>query len=131
MSTELQRKLAKQIGENILRPKPKNKKELVVSSGYAEISGIKHAKNIIKQKGVQEELVAQGFTLDNAKRIIGSILNSPFVSEMVTPENQIRAAQEVFKVTGSYPKEGEVSVNTVIIQFDNALIARASKENSR
>ena len=105
MSTELQKKLASEIAQNIIRTIPKSKKALVASSGYSQVSAINHATEIIAQKGVQKELKELGFTVENAKRIIGSILNAPTVYEMVTPENQIRAAQEVFKVIGEYDAE--------------------------
>ena len=116
MSTELQKKLAQNIVQNIVVNKPKNKKELVASSGYSEVSADKHATEIIRQKGVQKELKELGFSIENAKRIVGHILNSPIVYEMVTPENQLRAAQEVFKVTGEYENEGD-SNKTLIINI--------------
>ena len=61
MSTELQKKLAGEIIKNAKREKPLNKKELVVLSGYGEVTADRHASEVIEQKGVQEELNRLGF----------------------------------------------------------------------
>ena len=111
MSTERQKKLAREIAGNILRDKPKNKQELLISADYAPGTVEGSTTRTIAQPGVQKELVNLGFSIENAKRVVGAILNSPTVYEMVTPDNQLRAAQEVFKVTGEYAAEKHINVN--------------------
>lgn len=114
MANQRQQKLARQIANNILLDKPKNAQQLLEDSGYTTTTARASAKVIIQGKGVQKELLELGFSIENAKRVIGAILNSPTIFEMVTPENQIRAAQEVFKVTGEYAQSEEGNKTLII-----------------
>ena len=107
MGTLLQQKLAKNIVKNLGRKKPLNKKELVVSSGYGEISAESSAHLIIEQKGVQEELEKYGFTEDNAKKVVAEIL----LNKTTEANARINAAKEIFKVEGSYAPEKKVNMN--------------------
>lgn len=101
MSTILQQNLAREIVANATRKPRKNKKELVVSSGYSEVSAESSAHLILEEKGVKEELRELGFTEENAKNVIGEIL----LNKKVKPDTRINAAKEVFKVEGSYAPE--------------------------
>lgn len=107
MSTILQQNLAKEIIKNVKRKKPLNKKELVVSSGYSEISAESSSHIILQQEGVIEALEDFGFSVENAKRVVGSILNN----EKVEPSTRLRASEQVFKVHGTYAPEKSVNVN--------------------
>ena len=115
MATLLQRELAQNIVKNAKRTKKLNKKELVVSSGYSEITGIAHAGEIIAQKGVQEELENLGFDIDSAKKVVQSILKRG------REENRLKAAQEVFKVEGAYAPEKRVNLNITPIYGGRSL----------
>ena len=106
MSTIRQAKLAKAIVENLDRPEPKNKKELLVSSGYTESSAESVPGRIIEQQGVQEELIRLGFTEDNAKQVVAQILND----SSVEPNSRLKAADMTFKVHGSYAPEKSVQM---------------------
>lgn len=101
MSTNLQKNLAENIVKNVQRDKPLNKQELLVSSGYSVISAESSSKDIIEQKGVQEELAKLGFTEEGAKSVVEEIL----YDKKVDASSRLRAAGEVFKVFGSYAAE--------------------------
>ncbi len=106
MATLRQKKLAKAIVDNSTANEPLNKKELLVSSGYSEVSATASAKDIIEQVGVQEELELLGFTERNAKTVVGEIL--------LAGENdtvKLKAADMVFKVHGTYAPEKRVTIN--------------------
>lgn len=106
MATLRQRKLAENIIENLSREKPLNKQELVVSSGYGEITADRHSKTIMEQKGVQEALGDYGFNVENAKKVVAAILE--------TGENdnvKLKAADMIMKVHGAYAPEKVVNVN--------------------
>src|SRR3990167_1238395 len=111
MANERQKRLAKALIENSIAGKPRNAKELLVSSGYSEITASASPKEIIHGKGVQQELTRLGFTELHAKALVGAILNSPIVYEMITPENQLNAADKIFKVFGTYAPEKRANLN--------------------
>lgn len=105
MATILQKRLAKEIIKNLKAKKPKNNKELVISSGYGAVTASSHSHIILRQKGVQEALEEDGFTTANAKRVVGRILNHG------KEENQIKAADMILKVNGEYAAEKHVNLN--------------------
>lgn len=104
MATLLQKQLAQNIVANAKKPKKLNKKELVVSSGYGEVTADRHASEIIKQKGVQEELANLGFDTESAKKVVRSILVKG------KEENRLKAADMIFKVTGGYAPEKHLTM---------------------
>lgn len=114
MSTELQKNLAQNIVKNAKRKKPLNKKELLVISGYSPISAEASATEIIEQKGVREELDNLGFSVENAKRVIGEILDD----RRIKPETRIRAAHEVLAVHGEYAPEKHIVITKKIVSVD-------------
>lgn len=105
MSTLRQKKLARAIVDNIKAKKPKNKQELVVSSGYSVMSAESSAHLIIEQKGVIDALEDFGFSESKAKEVVGRVLTTG------KEENQIRAADMIFKVHGTYAPERRVNLN--------------------
>lgn len=107
MSTIRQRKLARAIVENLDAEEPLNKKELVISSGYAVKTAQGHAPEIIEQRGVQEELAALGFTEDAAKRVVAEIL----ANSDERANDRLKAAELTFKVHGSFAPDKHVNVN--------------------
>ena len=112
MATLRQKKLAEAIVHNAKTGSKKNKKELVVSSGYSEISAESSAGILIEQKGVKEELNKLGFNVESAKKVVVQILRKG------KEENRLRAAQEVFKVSGEYAPEKHLVVTKKIISVD-------------
>lgn len=107
MTTELQKRLAHNIVGNTRRAKPRNKKELVISSGYSPISAEASSTVIINQKGVQNYLKKLGFHSDNAKRVVSEILSA----EHEEAQNRLKAADMVFKVEGTYAAEKSTNLN--------------------
>lgn len=107
MPTNLQKNLAREIIENVKRKKPKNKKELVLSSGYGIKTATQQIPAVFEQKGVIDALNDFGFSVDNAKKVVGKILND----ERVRPETRIRASEQVFKVHGTYAPDKSINLN--------------------
>lgn len=106
MATLRQKKLAKNIVENLQAKKPLNKQELVVSSGYSEMSAKSSAHIILEQKGVQEELGLLGFDEDSAKKVVKEILQFGEDDSV-----KLKAADLIFKVQGSYAPEKHTNLN--------------------
>lgn len=133
MATERQRKLAKAIVENAVAKKPKNKKELLVSSGYSVISAEASPGVIIEQKGVQEELRILGFDSESAKKVVSEILNG----DKIAPKDRLRAADMVFKVDGTYAPEktdlttkGEPLMNSDVAQILEEVVERLKESKT-
>ena len=115
MATLRQKKLAEGIIENAKKGTKLNKKDLLVSVGYAINTAEVKATEIIEQKGVQEELESLGFDFESAKKVVTSILKKG------KEENRLKAAQEIFKVTGAYAPEKHIvaSMGEVLDQLEN------------
>lgn len=114
MSTQRQKKLAKEIIKNLQNKKPKNAGQLLESAGYDETTAKASPGRTIEQKGVVEELKVLGFTEFNAKSVVSSIMND----ETRDPNARLKAADMTFKVHGSYAPEkkelsGEIKTNTL------------------
>ncbi len=80
MATVRQEELAAAIVRNKSLPhyKRKNKKELLVSAGYSEITATASPQKIIEQKGVQETLSRTGLTKDLiTEALVFDIENKP------------------------------------------------------
>ena len=114
MATELQKRLAFNMIENMKRNEPLNKKQLLVSTGYSEVSAEAYPQKIIEQKGVQEELKARGFDVESAKDVVKEIMLDPDNE----PSDRLRAAGEVFKVTGAYAPEKSVHLEITAVHSD-------------
>ena len=109
--TRLQEKLAKSIKNYAQSGVKINKKDLLVSVGYSEKTARAYPHKVLNQPGVLNALENEGITLDNADKVVKSILNSPIVYEMVTPDNQLRAADFIAKRLGGYAPEKHVNLN--------------------
>lgn len=112
MATFRQKKLAKKIAENSIAKEPLNAGQLLESVGYAKSVALHKPGEIIDQKGVQEELENLGFDVESAKSVITQILRKG------KEENRLRAAQEIFKVSGEYAPEKHLVVTKKIISVD-------------
>ncbi len=106
MATIRQKKLARALVDNTQVDKPLNKGELVVSVGYSEESGKKKATEILESKGVQNELIALGFTEDKAKETVAEILVAGEDDNV-----KLKAADMIFKVQGTYAPEKRLNLN--------------------
>lgn len=114
MATIRQQKLAKKVVENYLVDKPLNKEELVASVGYSIPSAEHKATEILNSKGVKEALFQMGFDSDNAKRVVGEILND----ETLEARDRLKAANLVFDVNGDMAPEKHLVVTKKIISVD-------------
>jgi len=110
MSTELQKNLARQIVKNLKREKPQNKRELLVSSGYALKSAMSVPQKIIEQIGVVEALNELGFSEQGAKSVVQEIMYNPETD----PNARLKATDQVFKVEGSYAPEKTSALNLIV-----------------
>ena len=132
MATLRQKKLARNIVENIKRIKPLNKGELVESSGYSKISAKSSAGIILEQIGVQEELEKLGFSVDGADKVVSNILY-----QGKKEENKLKAADLVYKRRGAYEDTKQGSNKTLVINISGETATRygvlphTDTENSR
>lgn len=106
MSTIRQQKLAEAIVNNLSADKPLNKKELLVSAGYTEITAEAAASTIIEQKGVQQELIKRGFSTEKAKEVVAEILEFGENDSV-----KLKAADMIFKTHGDYAPEKHAVAN--------------------
>lgn len=107
MSTILQENLAHELVKNIKRKKPKNKKELLVSAGYDETTAEATPGRTLEQKGVTDALTELGFTVENAKKVVQSIM----LNEKTEPNARLKATDQVFKVEGAYAPDKSINLN--------------------
>lgn len=114
MATIMQEKLAENIVKNAKARKPKNKKELLVSAGYSEITAQANPGFILEQKGVKEALEQLGFHSDNAKRVVAEILNKKKAQD----KDRLKAADMIFDVHGDKAPEKHIVVTRKIISID-------------
>ena len=82
-----------------------NKGELLESVGYSKKKAKAIPSVILDAKGVKLALKHEGISMDNADHVVKSILNVKTVYEMVTPDNQLRAADYIAKRLGGYAPE--------------------------
>lgn len=114
MSTFKQKSLAKTIIKNAVLYKPLNAGEMLEKVGYSKSVADAKAKDIIQSVGVQNALAEYGFTEDNAKKVVTDIL----LDDNQRAETRLKAAEQVFKVQGSYAPEKVQTVN-IDIKIDD------------
>ena len=130
MATIRQKKLAKALVENLVLDKAINKKELLVSTGYATSTAESEASKIINSKGVVNELHRMGFNTEKAKEVVGEILQ--FGDE---DQARLKAADMIFKVEGTYAPTKSINVEVKPRMDDKELeqtaddLLRLQKEN--
>lgn len=117
MSTDLQEDLAEAIVKNKSLPKHKrkNKKELLVSIGYAATTAEKEAKVIIESKGVQDSLSHRG--LD--KELITSALVYDIENKPKRRERELRLGAEILGLN-EHSKDSGNKTLVVIIAGESA-----------
>lgn len=102
-----QKRLAEAIVLNAKAKKPKNKQEIVASSGYSATTARHHATTIIDQKGVQKELEVLGFTSENAKKVVANIM----LNEHAEDRDRLTASKLVFEIHGDFAPEKRLNIN--------------------
>lgn len=110
MATRLQRKLAEEIIKDAKSKRPRQKQDLVVSVGYSPVTADNKAGEIIDSKGVREVLTEMGFSEDGAKAVVAEIL----YDKSVVASSRLSAADQVFKVHGSYAPDKHVNMNVEV-----------------
>lgn len=115
MATLLQKKLAQEIVKDVKRGKLRNKKELVVSSGYSEISAKSSAHLILESDGVKEELENLGFTVEGADGVVKEILYKG-----KREENRLKAAGMVYERLGANVDKGGNKTLIVFVSGESA-----------
>ena len=120
MSTQRQKKVARLIIENASLDKPLNAGEILEKVSYGKIS--KQPSRVFESQGVKDELAVLGFTELNAKTVVASIL----LNEKADNPSRLKAADQVFKVHGTYaPEKKAVHVDiTEIKNKDDDELAR-------
>lgn len=101
---------------------------MLVKVGYSKNVAEAKPKDILGSEGVQEELKALGFTEDNAKKVVESIM----LNEDVDASARLKATDQVFKVHGSYAperKDVKLDVNSYR-EYTNEDLERISKESA-
>ena len=127
-------KKKKRVGKNYLTKKLAQEVAYGDSTSFRQaLEKVGYAKTYVNHKGNQiknspallKELEAIGFTEEAAKARVAGIMNSPIVYEMVTPDNQLRAADMAFKVFGTYAPEKNVNISASL----SDLIERARQKD--
>ena len=116
MATDLQEDLAEAIVKNKRLPKykRKNKRDLLVSVGYAKTTAEKQPSVIIDSKGVQESLSKRGLDKD----LITSALVFDIENKPKRRERELRLGAEILGLTEH--KEGTSKTLIINISGENA-----------
>lgn len=101
-----QRKAARGVIEAYKQKKPISGGQIVKEAGYG--TGLQtQPQRVLNSVGVQIALNDYGFTEDNAKKVVASIL----LSRKTKDENKLKASDLVFKVHGTYAPEKSINLN--------------------
>lgn len=119
MATTKQKKLAKEIVKNLSIDKPATAGQMLEKVGYATSVAEHKPAEILESKGVQEELAALGFSIEEADRTIAKLLKSE------KEEIQIKASQEIYKRLSGYAPEKKINLN--VSHSDSSLDALIEK----
>lgn len=116
MATQKQKRVAKLIIENSTLDKPLNGGQMLAKVRYSEGMQVQPSR-VLESEGVKEELLLAGFTEDNAKSVVSEIM----LSEKVSPNDRLKATDQVFKVQGSYAVEKHLNVNINAEELKNVI----------
>ncbi|MBI4151621.1 hypothetical protein HY496_01510 [Candidatus Woesearchaeota archaeon] len=111
----------------VLADGTKTQKQLLIDSGYARSTASFESRKIIESAGVQEALKLLGFDEDNAKRVVGEILND----NRKRAQDRLNAADKVFKVFGTYAPEKRVEIQARVDIKDEKLDALRQEYEDR
>ncbi len=122
MATDLQEDLAEAIVKNKSLPKykRKNKKELLVSIGYAKTTADKEAKAILESKGVQNEIEKYLSKTGLTKELITGALVYDIENKPKRREKELRLGAEILGIT-DHDKGGN---KTLIINITGETASR-------
>src|SRR5687767_15923280 len=97
MTTLRQQIAVKKISEIIGKTSKKSISlgNLLRQVGYSEAIS-RNPQLVTRSKGFKKELKKYGFNVNDAKKVVREVMNTG------KPAERLRAAQEVFKVTGAY-----------------------------
>ena len=113
MPTIKQKRVAKLIIENSTLDNPLTGGEIVENSGYG-VSMKKNPQVVLNSEGVGEELKTQGFTEENAKKVVQEIMLDPLKDSNA----RLKATDQVFKVHGSYAPDKNININMNVKSID-------------
>lgn len=105
MPTFRQEKLAEAIIENAGLDKPKTMGEVLEKVGYAPTTAGARPGEVIEAKGVQEALMAKGFTVEAADDLVQKILHK----EEAQDKDRLKAADMMYERLGA--KAPQKSIN--------------------
>jgi len=133
MPTLRQKTLAEAIVANKKLPprQRKNKKELVVSSGYGVVTGDKHAGEVIAQKGVKDALREFGLT----EELITTSLVADIKAKPKKRERELKLGAEILGMTESEKNKPNQQNNFFIFNDERAtkiarrIVGGASTDN--
>lgn len=115
MSTLLQQNLAAEIIKNRIKPayKRKNKKELLVASGYALKSATSVPSKILEQKGVKRALELQLEAAGLTKELIEKSLVDDIISKPKKRDKELKLGAEILGLTNH--NKGDTNKTLVVI----------------
>lgn len=114
MPTIKQKRVAKLIIENSDLVKPLTDIEILKRSNYSISTSETKSTRIIGSEGVQQALAESGFTEENAKKVVESIM----LNEETDPSARLKATDQVFKVHGSYAPDKNININMDVQTID-------------
>ena len=106
-----QRRVAKNLIDNIQTHRFKLLQDLLMDAGYSELTSKQVGKTIIQSKGVQKCLEKLGFNEQAAKAAVAEILL------LGKEENRLRASDMIFKVKGTYAPEKSIQLKGDIVKL--------------
>lgn len=130
MPNPRQRKLAKELVDNVLSAHPLTTKQILVDRvGYKLNTVESKAKSVLEHPGLKQAVDDLGFTEEAAKGVVASILHGS-ENDMA----RLKAAEQIFKVHGSYAPEKHESKNlnvNVVVDPRSEKIAQKYEDELR
>ena len=93
---------------------------------YKPSVALHQSKRIMTSPSMQEALRLEGINVESVDRVVTSIVNTPKIAEMITPDNVLRGADMLYKRMGAY-KDGTTK-NTLNINIFSPEQAKAIAE---
>ena len=111
MPTPKQKRVARLLIENLSGGLKQTAGKMLENAGYGK--GVaKYPARVLRSRGVREELDVLGFDPEDAKKAVARVLTFGNNMEVIS------AAKEIFKVSGTYPKEKlEIGVDERMEKF--------------
>lgn len=87
--------------------KRRDRKDVVVDSGYTLAQAEKKQKEIIESEGVKTALAEKGFTVEAANEVVAEVM----LSKKTPAGNRLQAADMVYKTFGTYAANKNININ--------------------